>query len=461
MQVDKHQAVLFIDDDPATVRSILRGLNSLNTKYQKFSAHDAKTAKELLISQDPSVCILDLELNSQDGPKSGFELIHELLKIDPELRIIVLTAHSSEEYGIKSINLGAVTFLTKPTNTSHLNALIEDNLTTYRLKQKYKELVNTSVNHSQIKGLKTDSLSMKKVLENLYFISTTTQPTLIFGKTGVGKGILARAIHALGNHAAGPFIRFQANNEQQDLIASELFGHTKGAFTGANLARTGLIKEADGGTLFIDEVAELPEKIQLMLLDVLQEKCFRPIGSNREEHSNFRLITATNRTEDETRARLRKDFYHRIARFCLTLPELKDRVEDIPFLADEFLKQIADKENLPVYHFSPSAVSWLTTYDWPGNIRELEASIEVAAQRASYYKRSTIELEDLSNKSSNPTLSNSIEVELCSFQDAVRDFKYHYIKNALEVHNNNQTKTAAALNIQRSTLCNILRTNKD
>lgn len=458
MQVDKHQAVLFIDDDPATIRSIVRGLNSLNTKYEKLSAHDAKTGKELLISNSPSVCILDLELNVEEGPESGFSLIHELLKIDPQLRIIVLTGHISEEYGIKSLNLGAVTFLTKPANSVHLNALIEDNLSTYGLKQKYKALADTP--HSQIKGLKTQNPSMKKVLENIFFISTTSQPTLILGKTGVGKGIIAKAIHALSSRANGPFIRFQANNDQQDLIASELFGHTKGAFTGANYARIGLIEQANAGTLFIDEAGELPEKIQLMLLDVLQEKCFRQVGSNIDKHSNFRLITATNRTEEEVKQRLRKDFYHRITHFSLTLPELKDRVEDIPYLADEFLKQIAEKENLAVYHFSPSALSWLVNYDWPGNIRELEAFVEVAAARASYFKRSTIELDDLKTKKTLSLNSRKIEIQSTSFQNAVRKFKYNYIRNALDLNDNNQTKTAAALNIQRSTLCNILKTNK-
>lgn len=459
MQVDKHQAVLFIDDDPATIRSIIRGLNSLDTKYQKLFAHNAQTGKELLISKSPSVCILDLELNLEEGPQSGFSLIHELLKIDPQLRIIVLTGHTSEEYGIKSLNLGAVTFLTKPTNTAHLNALIEDNLSTYQLKQRYKALLDTAP-HSQIKGLQTQNSSMKEVIESICFISTTNQPTLIFGQTGVGKGIIAKAIHALSSHASGPFIRFQANNEQQDLLASELFGHTKGAFTGANCARTGLIEEANSGTLFIDEVGELPEKIQLMLLDVLQEKSFRQVGSNSDKDSNFRIITATNRTEEEVKQRLRKDFYHRIARFCISLPDLKDRAEDIPFLAGDFLKQIAEKENLSVYHFSASALSWLVNYDWPGNIRELEAFVEVAAARASFYKRSTIELEDLTTNNSSTASALESEVENISFQGAVRNFKYDYIKKALELHDNNQTKTASALNIQRSTLCNILRTNK-
>lgn len=449
-----NESVLLVDDDPSVLRSLVRGLNSKNDSYKKHTAGNPVEAITSLKKYKPLVCVLDLQLESKLGTTSGISLISKLLEIDPQLKIIVLTGHSSEELGIKALNHGATTYITKPCNSTHLNVLIEDSLITAKLKKKYLDLVKES--NPKLKGLETHNKEMREIISEINFISTTTQSTLITGETGVGKGVVAEAIHRLSPHSDGAFVRFQPANDDADLVASELFGHVRGSFTGANSNRIGLVEEAHNGTLFIDEIAELPERIQLMLLNVLQEKKYRKIGSNRNLISNFRLISATNRTSEEISKLLRKDFYHRIARFRIHLPKLKDRTEDIPFLAKNILNNFSRREKLSVYDFSPAALSWIMKYPWPGNIRELEAKVEIASQKAAYSKRSFIDKIDFEDSKNNNSISTNCNQPL---KEVVKEFKYNYIMQALETNQNNKSKTAKMLSIQRSTLCNILNEN--
>jgi transcriptional regulator with PAS, ATPase and Fis domain len=302
---------------------------------------------------------------------------------------------------------------------------------------------------------------MTPVLESAAFAASNSRPVLLIGETGTGKGVLAQAIHKAYisdpkrlQQESGPFIRFQPSFLNSDLIASELFGHLKGAFTGANEERKGLIGEAHQGTLFIDEVDELPQEVQVLLLNVLQEKTFRRLGANSDSSSDFRLIAATNRTKVGlvTEKQLRRDFYHRIAHCTIEIPPLRKRPEDISLLAQGFVQSLVLKEKLGVQGLTDEACGVLNAHYWPGNIRELQAVVEGGVYYASYKGRRFVEAADIEiSNNDNLDAKNGI-----AFRKQVREFEEELVLNALRFCNNNQSQAAAKLQIDRSSFRRIL-----
>jgi Nif-specific regulatory protein len=260
----------------------------------------------------------------------------------------------------------------------------------------------------------------------------------------------------MSSRANKPFIRVQPTFGSADLISSELFGHEKGAFTGAVEARSGLIEEANGGTLFIDEVDELPQETQVILLNVLQEKTYRRLGSNKSRHSDFRLIVATNMPLEQlvTSKKMREDFFHRVSHCIIKLPTLSQRQEDIESLSEQFLEDIVTRENLNVRGFSTGVAPRLLSYAWPGNIRELQATIESAAYRAAYQNKRLIEFEDfnLPKKSSSKSPTNAL-----SFRERIDAFAVQLAEEALARNGNNQTKAAESLKLDRTSFRRILK----
>ncbi|MCB0360090.1 MAG: sigma-54-dependent Fis family transcriptional regulator, partial [Bdellovibrionales bacterium] len=236
-----------------------------------------------------------------------------------------------------------------------------------------------------------------------------------------------------------------------DLVSSELFGHERGSFTGASRDRRGLLEEADRGTLFLDEIDALPKESQVMMLHVLQEGTFRRVGSNRERHSTFQLISATNGSIEELvrRDTLRADFVHRINHVTIHIPPLRHRRNDIPTLAVEFLRSLENAENLKVRGFTPEALARLVNYRWPGNVRQLQARVHAAAFRAQYDRRPLIDVSDLE-------LEHSLTRAPGSFRAQVQDFEYRLVQDALRMHGNNQSHAARALQLDRSTFRRIL-----
>lgn len=443
----ERRSVLFIDDDEEYGRVLIRSLER-NLTSNFIYASTREKAEELL--PQASLVVLDLELDPALGPRSGLDLLTD---IAPSVRVIVLTGHGSEEYGLEALKRGAVSFLVKPVDPGHLKAVIEDSLEYLQLKSRLQQLEAEHASSIPMVGLSTRNDKMKAVLGEVRFAATTNQPVLLLGETGTGKGIIAKAIHDLSPVSAKPFIRAQPSYGNFDLVQSELFGHERGAFTGAVSDRKGLIEEASGGTLFLDEIDSLPKETQVMLLEVIQERCFRRVGSNKERSSAFRLIAATNRAKIELQQLIRQDLFHRLAHLIITLPPLRERTEDIECLAGEMLAGISEVNRLRVNVFSPEAILKLKRYDFPGNLRELNAIVEQAAFRARFNGRSVVQAEDVN-------LEEQLPQALSDFRRQVDAFEANLLKQALIDSDQNISEAARKLGLERTQLKRMLKRHR-
>lgn len=446
--------VLLVDDDELFVRSLARAIERRTSVFNCHAAVNEQQAKELTEKFHPEVIIVDLALDSKRGPESGLSLIPLLLKVEDCARILVLTGNGGVSWGVRSINAGAASFLEKPVDHDHLVALINDAATVSRLMSKNKDNSNESLANLAALGLATRSEKMKKVLEQVAFAVSTLQPVLLCGETGVGKGIVAQAIHRGSRRCDQPFLRSQPSFGSHDLIASELFGHTRGAFTGATEARTGLIEAANGGTLFLDEVDSLPHPTQVALLHVLQEREFQKVGSYKTYKSDFRLIAATNTPFEQLTegSKLRTDFYHRIAQTVIHIPPLRERRADIPSLAREFVRRLAvEDKSGTVCDLANETIAWLTGQAWPGNVRELQATVERGYSRAQYHQRRFITLADL--QSPIAPAENSADAPL---SQQLRIYELSIASYVFAKNRNNYAVTARQLGIDRKRLRRIL-----
>lgn len=455
---DPKATIMFVDDDESFARKTSKAISRILPLITMKISTTAMQCLDEVQDVDPEVVIIDLSLDDLSGVEGGLSLIPQVLSLVPSTRVIVLTGQGSLEHGMVAIERGAASFIQKPPNIEYLCALIRDAISYAQLKKGYRPRPSTGLELCQSVGLRSRSSEMVQVFESIAFAAFNKNPVLILGETGTGKGLVAEAIHNLAvPHRKGKFLRFQPSYGSHDLIASELFGHKRGAFTGATEERKGLIEEAHLGTLFIDEIDELPIATQVTLLNVLQEKFFRPIGANREVRSDFRLISATNRNLEEIleTGKMRKDFYHRISHHILTLPPLRDRKEDIIDLGDLFLREVASREKHQVQGFSPGATGRLLSYSWPGNVRELRAVVETAVSLAAFRKKRYVDADELSiSFDTRPSLKKS-ECGL-SFRDQIRNFEIKLIRQTLNKVNNNQSEAARCLQIDRSTMRRIL-----
>ena len=445
-----NSVVLLVDDEPPVTESLRRSIERRDPALTVLTEHTAAAAIDAARAHSPHVIVLDLTLDTAFGPESGLALITSLLATDPTTRILVLTGHGDEATGIEAIQRGAASFIAKPPVIDHLLPLIRDGIECATLKRKARASISP-IDLFDALGLATRSAPMREALNQALFAASNSLPTLLVGETGTGKGVIAQAIHRASPRHRGPFIRCQPNFGNPDLVSSELFGHERGAFTGAIEARVGVIEAADRGTLFIDEIDELPHDTQVTLLNVLQERTFRRVGSLKERHSDFRLIVATNRPlqalADGTK--LRTDLFHRIAHTTITIPPLRERPEDIIELAQEFLSRAASREKVPEKGIAPDAALMLSRHRWPGNVRELQAVIEGALHRAHFAQRSAIDSVDIKLLGNDMHPGNS-------FRSQVDAYERRLIEEALTACDGNQSQAAERLQLDRSTMRRIL-----
>jgi DNA-binding NtrC family response regulator len=443
--------LLLVDDDGEAVLSLSRALRAAGFGGALEAAGSAEKAHALALQKDFHVAVLDLTLDSREGPESGFRLLGQLARDCPLCRIIVLTGNASLQHGVRALSSGAAHFLEKPADPRHLSALIEDSVGQSKLRREFEALKKGDrQDGSQL--IVGTSAAAERIREEVRFAASHAQAVLITGESGTGKGLCARAIHEASARGRQRLVRYQPSFSNADLVTSDLFGHVKGSFTGAEGARKGLIEEADGGTLFLDEIDALPLETQVSLLGVLQEKRYRPMGASEEKEARFRLLCASNQDLEQCvkNGVVRRDFFHRVAHSTIHLPPLRERSSDIPELAGYVLAQVRTRDQVPVFEFSKDALAALTQHSWPGNIREFEAAVEGAVYRAQFERRSSIEAADvriLSCGSAAPALT---------FSDQIEEYKRKLIQEALDRNAGNQAKAAQSLGLDRSSLRRIL-----
>ena len=450
--------ILLVDDDAELVQSLVRVLARLVSPRTICAAGNAARAMDLLQSERPLVAVIDLCLDERIGTDSGFELLTQLKTKAPEIRVLVLTGHGSQRNGIRAMQLGAASFLEKPAEPEHLAALIRDAITQAELRREYERLAKEGASRGAAE-LCGESPAIIKLREEVAFAAATSQPVLLLGETGTGKSLCARLIHQQSSRRAKKFVHYQPNFGGGDIVQSELFGHTKGAFTGAVDSRRGLVLEADGGTLFIDELDAVPKDTQVLLLDLVQEQRIRPVGADGYQRVQCRFIAATNKPLDEVLSQgiVRKDLHHRLAHNVITIPPLRERRDDIPMLASAVLQSIREREGLNVFEIDSRLMLQLQGYSWPGNIRELQGAIETGAYRAHFNGRSAITPEDiaLGGKGREVLLGGAETLSIGDpvlFHERVESFKRELVRQALATCEGNQVQAALLLGVDRGTI---------
>ncbi len=363
--------LLVVDDDPSLRKACCEIATAMG--FVSLSAESVPEALSLLQREPVEMLLLDLKLPGGGGLK----LLSEVKAHYPKIDVVVMTAFATVSSAVEAMRMGAGDYLTKPFALDDLAAVLDQSSRRLHFdleSRRLRERLGTAVGMGSLIGM---SPEMEKVYRILAKVAFSTHPVLILGESGTGKELVARSIHTSGPNASKPFIPVDCGTLVPALIESELFGHVKGAFTGANRAKEGLLAAAGGGTVFLDEIGELPLDLQTRLLRALQEKEIRPVGSNHAVPFCARILAATNRdlTEMVAQGQFRKDLYFRLNVVNLKIPPLRERREDILVLAQHFL-EVAVREAKQAYHFSEEALQLILDYDWPGNVRELQNAVE-------------------------------------------------------------------------------------
>jgi DNA-binding NtrC family response regulator len=358
--------VLLVDDEPAVLFAVNELVRSRG--HEPVLARSAKEALERLEGVD--AVVTDFAMPEMDG----LALLAAIRERDESLPVILLTAQGSERVAVRAMKAGAYEYVTKPFDIDELSLVIERALETRGLRLQNRHLAAEKAIGRSFVG---DTPAMRRLLDAVGRVAPKDITVLVYGETGTGKELVASLLHAQSRRAAGPFVRFNCAAIPGELAEAELFGHARGAFTGAMQARRGFFAEADGGTLVLDEVGELPQPVQAKLLRALQEGEIQPVGAGRVEKVDVRVVASTNRDlEAEARAgRFREDLYYRLAVVELVVPPLREHRDDIPALAAEFARRYAQRFGMEEVRLSPELVELLRRAEWPGNVRQLENAV--------------------------------------------------------------------------------------
>src|ERR1700736_4691453 len=365
-------AILIVEDE-AKMRRLLE-LDLGEEGFTTLSAGDAETGLKLLRENSVDLVVTDLKLPGMNG----LEFLQAVKHQHAALPVIVMTAFGTVETAVEAMKAGASDYVLKPFSLAEMRMVIHKELDVHKLREEHRSLREALGQRYAHPNVVARSVKMQEVLATVDRVARTNSTVLLGGESGVGKDLIARAIHEKSRRAAGPFIKINSTAIPESLLESELFGYEKGAFTGANSSKPGKFELADKGTLFLDEIGDVPPAIQVKLLRVLQEREFERLGGTRTVKVDVRLIAATNR---DLRAALeegtfREDLYYRLNVVAIDIPPLRDHKEDVPALANYFLERYARESAKPVTGITPEAVKRLMDYHWPGNVRELQNIIE-------------------------------------------------------------------------------------
>ena len=365
--------VLLVDDDPGLIEGFRFALEDVG--HNVVTAMDAEEARTQCARCDFAVCLLDVSL----GADSGLELLPQLREMAPEMRVMMVSAESELETAFTAFERGAVDYLVKPCSPEQLQIAVARQLELRRLTVRVESL-ERQVSQPGDEDLETASAAMRTAVELAKQVADTNANVLILGENGTGKGVLARAIHRWSQRAAGALVTVNCPSLSADLLESELFGHNKGAFTGAVQANAGRVAQAAGGTLFLDEIGDFPLSLQPKLLRFIQDKEYERVGDPVTRKADVRLLAATNANlaEMSRDGRFRQDLYYRLNVISITMPALRERREDIADLALRLLRRFALDYGRPARGFSDEAITLMQRHDWPGNVRELQNAVERA-----------------------------------------------------------------------------------
>jgi len=437
----KKKAKVLVVDDEVIIRDSLRDWLT-DANYQVFTAENGAQALEIIQQQGLRIVIADLVMPGMDG----IELMKRAKEISPNVEVIIVTAYGSIPTAITAMREGAYDYIEKPFCPERAEILIDKLVEHQELIEENLSLHQKLEERYRFENIIAKSPKMQQVIEVIKVVARSNATVLITGETGTGKEVVARAIHSQSHRHGKPFVALSCAALPESLLESELFGHEKGSFTGAYAQKKGKFEVANRGTLFLDEIGEMSANIQVHLLRVLEEKEFTRVGGNEPIKVDVRVISATNRDMKQAIAsgQFREDLYYRLNVVNIELPPLRERREDIPLLAQHFLKKFAVENQKEIAGFSPEATDFLLRYDWPGNVRELENTIERAVILA---QNPVIEVADLTQQNLMPAHPISPAISL-------KQVEKNHILNVLTETGGNYTEAARILGISRMTLYN-------
>jgi DNA-binding NtrC family response regulator len=435
---------LLIVDDELSVRDSLHKWFR-EEGYEVHTAEDANDALTRMAETKFDAALLDIKMRGTDG----IELQKRLHEIDPELISIMMTGYASVETAVQALKNGAYDYVTKPLDPDEIAHIIKNALSHKRAQEENVRLRETVAEISQHPDIIGQSVAMKKVFDAIETVGPTDATVLITGESGTGKELVARAIHAASARRFHPIVTIHCGALTETLLESELFGHEKGAFTGAQYRKKGKFEIAEGGTVFLDEMGDISLKTQTDLLRVLQEREIVRVGGNQAIHVDFRCVAATNKDLEVLieEGKFRPDLFYRLNVFRIELPALRDRKDDIPLLVDHFVRKFSLQMNKKINRVAPAAMYALQNHAWPGNVRELENSVERAMVVA---QEPELRESDFILKAKNGA---SPEAGAKTLEDMERA----HILRVLQECSWNQTRAAEVLDIDRVTLHNKLK----
>ncbi len=446
--------ILVADDEVDFARGLCRLIATEFPDVECLSVPNGHEALAELKARGADLLITDLRMPGMDG----MSLLDHALELDPQMAAVVLTAYGAIETAVEAVKLGAYDFLTKPVEKNHLLCVVRRGLERSRLTKenaRLRELLETGGT-----TLIGESPSMVRLRNSVAAVARNDYPVLVRGESGSGKELVVRLIHILSPRAAKPCLSVNCPALPENLLESELFGHEKGAFTGADRARRGLFLQANGGTVHLDEIGDIPHSVQTKLLRVLQEQEIKPVGADRVVRVNVRVITSTNQNLEEKIAQrtFREDLYYRLNVLTITVPPLRERIEDIPLLAQYFLKKTCNELKTPEKYISFEVIEWLKHREWPGNVRELQ---NMMRRLAVYCPGEAIDLQSLRLVETGrmPELSQSRK-RIQPYKKAkavlLNCFTENYVRDLLQATGGNISEAARQSGLSRVALQKIL-----
>ena len=438
---------LLIVDDDEDIRTQMKW--ALCDDYELFMAGDRASALAAFNANRPTATLLDLGLPPHPNePDEGMAALSAILALDPLAKVIVVSGQGDKQNALQAVGAGAYDFLCKPVEMDELKLVLQRCVYLAELEQEYRAM-QSNARADVFEDMLGASPQMQTVFDSIRKVAPTNAPVLILGESGTGKEMVAQALHRRSTQSGGPFVAINCNTIPENLLESELFGHEKGAFTGAHAQRKGHVETASGGTLFLDEIGDLPPSVQVKLLRFLQEKCFQRVGGRLEIQSDARVIAATNRNLQESVAtgKFREDLYFRLAVIVVKVPPLRERQDDTVLVAKAFLNSYGGEHAKHGLSFAPDALRALSLHRWPGNVRELQNRVRRAVIMADGKRVGAKDLELTDTLSALPPQT---------LKEARESVEREMVQDALRRHRGKITSAAVELGISRPTLYELM-----